>query len=152
MKKRNWLIGGLAAVMLCAAGLVYFAIPVPVVRNSAEAEILFIRYNCNGADDLVLIDEGFDQEAILAYLSTCKERRTIHTMLNYMLGDVEFDIWLSENGKSKHVMLGNLNYSYRDTGSLKHAILNAEQVKAELREILGLDDGRSPCAEDRGIA
>lgn len=152
MKKRNWLIGGLIAVVLCAGGLVYLFRPIPVVHNAEEAMIYFIRYNCNGEDDLVLIDEGFDQEAILAYLSTCRERRTIHTMLNYMLGDVEFDIWLSENGKSKHVMLGNLNYSYRDTGSLKHEILNAEQVKAELREILGLDDGHSPCAEDRGIA
>jgi hypothetical protein len=145
MKKRNWLIGGLAAVVLCAAGLVYFAIPVPVVRNAAQAEILFIRYNCNGADDLVLIDEGFDQEAILAYLSTCKERRTIHTMLNYMMGDVELHIWLKDGEKVKNVMLGNLNYSYRDTGSLKHEILNPEQVKADLREILKLDSGFNPC-------
>jgi hypothetical protein len=54
------------------------------------------------------------------------------------MGDVELEIWISWAGGVKIVILGNINYSYSSYGEPTYTILKADELRAELLEVLNI--------------
>ena len=88
----------------------------------------------------ILVDlEDYNEKAVIEYLSTCLMRRTIHDASSYLMGEVDLCIWTYSNGKAGQILLGKANYCSNGYGSPQFKILDADNVKAKLFEILGLE-------------
>lgn len=90
----------------------------------------------NAEDELVLLEE-YDEDSILNYLATCKERRILEDVGAYSMDDVDVMLLVFTGDSLKQVMLGNVNYT---TGgkknTRKHEILDADTVRQDLLELL----------------
>lgn len=135
---------------------VYFLTPIPIVKDIDKSELLSFtiypetdhemawykymsqsNYDDVGIVKITSIDDKKEKE-ILTYLSSCTERKTLNAARCYCSGDVVIDITLDSDQEFKHILLGNINYSNQGYGTLKHEILNPEEVQLKLKEILDL--------------
>lgn len=115
--------------------------PRPIVKAGEKYRIDFIMYNPNVGtiiDDCEHL-EDFDAQAVFDCLSRYEEHLTLSKAGGYSLCDVEFSIMVWTPGKSKNILLGNINRSDTGYGTYYYAIENAESLKEELREILITD-------------
>lgn len=140
-KKRKIIITIVLILILVVVCIVAFQ-PRPVVPKQDNLTIGYILLITNEGRDSVLV-EGYDEKEILSYLQTCTERRTLERAQTYLRGYVDLEIYIHNTGSgksfSKDILLGEINYSYTDWGRAKFRINDAEQVKSELMEMLGID-------------
>lgn len=83
--------------------------------------------------------EDYDKEALLSYLNTCTEKRTISRAGGYSIDDVAVEIVIVTAGKTKQILLGNINYSSAGAGARVYQIQNSQEALASIKRILNLD-------------
>lgn len=122
----------------------YFFFPVSILKHVDDGLVYFVRYNPNfetGEPEYNTIE--IPEEAklkILECLSRYREYRTLFFEQGYSLSNMELEIYIQDGEKSKNIVLGNINYSTRTYGAQKRGIYNADALREELLEILGLTD------------
>ncbi len=84
--------------------------------------------------------EIFDSNKIVDCISKYKSHLTLLRATGYLLKDSEIEVFLTINGKGKHIVLGNINYETFNYGNLRRNIINANQLKRELELLLELDN------------
>ncbi len=109
--------------------------PIPIVPDPQLGAVDIVKVR-NAEDELVLLEE-YDEDSILNYLATCKERRILEDVGAYSMDDVDVMLLVFTGDSLKQVMLGNVNYT---TGgkknTRKHEILDADTVRQDLLELL----------------
>ena len=137
MKKKKFIfIIVVLIVLVCLCFLFSLFQATPIIANDENTRIDRIQYNVNG----ILVDlEDYNEKAVIEYLSTCLMRRTIHDASSYLMSEVDLCIWTYSNGKAGQILLGKANYCSNGYGSPQFKILDADNVKAKLFEILGLE-------------
>ena len=135
MKKKTLIILlVLTLCILCVIASFYFFRARPIIADVNENKIDMVIINIGDAD-LVQLKE-YNEKEILDYLSTCKERRWIFAEEPHYMDDIEIQIMM--HGNDAHmIILGNVNYT--DAYGKKFKILNAEEVKATLKEMINFD-------------
>lgn len=131
----------LFAFLIIVFMLCRLLVPRPVADGS-ELSIIYVKYNpCFNQGDSFeqVVIEGHDEE-ILACLRQYQEHRTVSRAVGYSWNDVQISILLHTESGSKEILLGNVHYSYDSYGKAKYEILNADQLRSELLQIIKGDD------------
>lgn len=89
----------------------------------------------NAQNELILLQE-YDEDSILQYLATCKERRMLEDAEPYSADDVDVMLVVFTGDSLKTILLGELHYTFHDMKSIKHEILNADEVRENVLELL----------------
>ena len=141
-KKRSLHIVEIWMLIIVLVGYLFF--PIPVLKSAEDGFVHFVRYNPNfetGEPEYRTLE--IPEEAtpkILECLSRYREYRTLLFEQGYSLSAMEFEIYIKDGDKSKNIVLGNINYSTRAYGAQKHGIYNADALREELLDILGLPE------------
>lgn len=75
----------------------------------------------------------------MACISKYKSHLTLSRATGYKLKNSEIELFLTVNGKGKHIVLGNINYEVSNYGKMRRNIFNANGLKKELKQLLKLD-------------
>ena len=75
----------------------------------------------------------------MACISKYKSHLTLSRATRYKLKNSEIELFLTVNGKGKHIVLGNINYEVSNYGKMRRNIFNANGLKKELKQLLKLD-------------
>ncbi len=146
MRRNRWIVPLLVcAVAICGivAGVYQYrfqaAQPSSLIEDTTQVAI-GIDYN----PDYGNVDAEFerlqevDRAAVLECLSRYEKQETREEIPGYEMRSVVFDISVYYNeGPPAHIVLGDENFYY-DSGKWSYEILNGEQLREELLEILGL--------------
>lgn len=109
--------------------------PVPIVPDPQMSAVDIVKVR-NAEGKLVLIEE-YDEDRILNYLATCKERRILQDVEPYSMDDADVMLLVFTGDSFKQVVLGDVNYvSSGKTNQRKHEILDADNVRQNLLELL----------------
>lgn len=137
-QKSLLIIGIVLVAFLIIVFMLYRLFSPRPVADDSEISIIYVKYNpyFNQEDhfEQVVID-GYDEE-IIACLRQYQERRTLSRALGYSWKNVELSIMLQTESGSKEILLGNLHYSCDSYGKAKYEILNADQLRSELLQIM----------------
>lgn len=144
MKKLfKWCI--LAAFLVLIA--VYF-FPKPLVRDSETCNIVSILYRANTWDSLRWFypteaeKQSINEDALLQLLHRSKAVRELipSTLIDGIPSKgVTLLITVSDGGKIKYIILGDLNRVNLQGSSARYHILSSEFILNEALEILGID-------------
>ena len=122
----------------------YFFFPVSILKHADDGLVHFVRCNSNfetGKPEYTTIEISEEaKQKVLECLSRYQEYRTLSFEQGYSLSDMELEIYIQDGEESKTIVLGNINYSARTYGAQKRGIYNADALREELLEILGLTD------------
>ena len=139
MKKKILIIASIIVVIATVGiivGSFYFK-PTPIVRDVANSKIIRVQITDINDKNGALIDvKDYNEAAILNYLSTCTERRTLERAGIFQHSQVTIEIWLDTKEVFEEILLGEINYRFAGTYSQKYEILNAKEVKETLLKIL----------------
>lgn len=115
-----------------------FFSPTPMIADADKADIFWIQVDpIAGEQGGELEDiEEYPEEEILAYLSQCKERRTLSRYQNDNLDKITLWLCVIEDGRTKHIVLGERSYSHHGYHSMLFDILEAEEVTQTLWNML----------------
>ncbi len=120
----------------------YFFFPVSILKHVDDGFVHFVRCNPNfetGEPEYNTIEISEEaKQKVLECLSRYREYRTLSFEQGYSLSNMELEIYIQDGKESKTIVLGNINYSVRTYGTQKHGIYNANALREELLEILGL--------------
>lgn len=119
-----------------------FFFPRPIVNDVATSVIHSIEFNPYFGQDepeLVFLTE-YDEAEILKCLEKYSEYRTLTLDEGRRLGDMELYITITTGGELKAIVLGNVNYTTKSYGALKRGIYNADALREELLDVLGLPE------------
>jgi hypothetical protein len=137
--------------------LVWFYTPINIVNDPEECEIMFFLFYPTNVDDIsqygkfdmnrfdVLCDDtislrNMDEEQarkIFNYLSTCKMRRRLKKPNEVIFTDqVEMNFMFRTKHKTNAIYLGKGDFNYVSSGLIKLDILQAEEVKKRILEII----------------
>ncbi len=139
--KKAFIIG--SVIIILALVIICFFMPQRLVNPNEDAKIHFIMYNTefgndSSANGRVEIKE-YDSEKILEILGRYKSHLTLSRTRGYQLKDSKLEIYLSIGGKSKEIVLGNINFERRSQGFFKRKIINPDKLLAELLEVTETD-------------
>lgn len=84
--------------------------------------------------------ENYDSDKIVACISKYKSHLTLSRSTGYQLKNSEMELFLTVNGKGKHIVLGNINYEISNYGRMRRNIVNANELKKKLKQLLKLDE------------
>lgn len=116
--------------------------PFPILKHVDDGFVHFVRYNPNfktGEPEYSTIEIPEEtKQKILECLGQYGEYRTLFFEQGYSLNNMELEIYINDGKESKNIVLGNVNYTTKSYGALKHGIYNADALRAELLDILGL--------------
>lgn len=95
----------------------------------------------SGTSDYDRIEiENFNSDDVIDCISKYKSHLTLLRAIGYQLKDSEIEVFLTTNRKGIHIVLGNINYETSNYGELKRNIIDADDLKKELKQLLQLDD------------
>lgn len=129
----------IAGVLVVGGLLVVFAYlywkPMPIVQDPQNSAVDIIKVR-NAEGKLVLLEE-YDEDSILNYLETCKERRTLSDAEPYSMDDADVMLLVFDGDTMKQVVLGEINSTiYGKASTRKHEILDADNVRQNLLALL----------------
>lgn len=137
MNKKRRAMFAISAILILVIiiGLVFK--PRPIVPEQDDLIIGFILKITDDGGGSEFI-EDYDTDEILAFLQNCTERMTLERENGGLMGDIELQMLIHGDNFSKVIILGKTNYSY--TGTMKYKIINGDDVKSTLLEMLGIED------------
>lgn len=131
MKKK--LITILVIVVIAIAVYLYFR-PLPLVENIDNASVLFLGYNSGDAQTEEITD--YNEEDLLAFLSTCEKRRILyHTNTGKPSHSLDIVIIMNENNPT--IKLGRYVNTVQSNEKY-YKMIDAEDVLKTLHEMLGI--------------
>lgn len=120
-----------------------FFTPKKICSTKDDVRIDRIVYNIqfeSGKDGYNRIEiENYNLDEIVACISKYKSHLTLSRATGYKLKNSEIELFLTVNGKGKHIVLGNINYEVSNYGKMRRNIFNANGLKKELKQLLKLD-------------
>lgn len=126
--------------LLIIIGLVSFCCrPTPIVKNE-DVDIRVITYNPNysaSGDELQYITE-FDTQKIAHLLKEYKKYPVPARAMGYNISDVQLEISFTHNSKTESLILGKDNYVSASYGALKYNIINADELRLSILDVLNL--------------
>lgn len=140
MKMKKYLILAICIVILTCVitGFILFS-PRPIIEDASTSGIDIIIYNpyLNQEMDARVEITNYDENGILDCLSQYSEQRTLKSANSaHWIGDVELEVVLHTENGSKCIILGNDNYSYESYGKPKYKILDSDNLKSALLELM----------------
>ncbi len=84
--------------------------------------------------------DNYDFDDIVDCISKYKSYIALSRSKGYQLRNSEMELFLTVNGKGKHIVLGNINYETSNYGKMRKNIVNANELKKELKQLLKLDE------------
>ncbi len=97
------------------------------------------KFNTEGDEYNRIEVTDYDFDEVVNCISKYKSYLTLSRATGYQLKNSEIEIFLFVNGKSRNIVLGNINYVTGNYGKLKRTIVNADELKRELTVLLELD-------------
>lgn len=132
----------LPGIILLLGMIVVFNLfaPRPIVEDVSGSRIIRIQYNPYFKQDM---DEriditDYDEDGILNCLGRYLEYRTLNTLVGYCISNVELEVIIYTEDGFKSVLLGTDNYSYESNGKPKYKIRDADNLKAELLDMMAI--------------
>ena len=138
--KKFYLLCGVVTVISCIVFWNQFFVTRPVIADPQSAEIIDIIHVYDTQHGGYVNITEYDETAILDYLSTCSEIRTLHrSKMGYSYNDFTVILRVVDQHDFKHVLLGTGdNYSYTGYSKFDYEIEDAATVLENLKELLEL--------------
>ncbi len=133
-----------AFALVCT--IIYSFVPRKILNTTDDVRIEYIIYNYQfdienaDAKECRIELKGFEANKVIACLSKYKSCLTLNSNNGYAVKDSMLEVHINVNGKSKSVVLGNVNFESKGNGSLKRTILNPDKLLVELLEILDVSN------------
>lgn len=124
--------------------ILYFFLPKNICEKSDSIRIDRIVYNNqfgSDANEYNRIEiKNFNSVEIIECISTYKSYLTLISATGYQLKNSEIEVFLTINGKGKHIVLGSINYEIWSNGMLRRNIIDANTLTKELKSLLKLNN------------
>lgn len=139
MKKR-------AVIILAALAILgfFFFLPRPILKDENSSRIISVEYNPywkENSNEMPVSLSGYDEKKLLECLSRYKKYFTLSRAGQIHVSDTLLDISFVSDGKPQSMVLGDIhNYIAESYGSVKYGVYNADALRAELLDILGLPE------------
>lgn len=134
----------IAIILLFFIVLFCSFLPKNICKNSDNIRIDRIVYNSqfkSNKNEYNRIEiEKFDSDAIVECISDYKSYLTLTRATGYQLKDSEIEVFLTINGKGKHIVLGNVNYEIWNNGLLRRNIIDANTLNEKIKILLNLSE------------
>jgi len=86
------------------------------------------------------VEISFDENKLINILNKYNAKKTFQDYFPYQTSDIDIEIDMVDNLKPKHIYLGKFNIWCESANDRAYDILNAQQLKDELINILGTAD------------
>jgi hypothetical protein len=132
MKRKLILIAALAAAVVLAIVIITVFTPKKFISEGDSIDGLRVTYRGAACEAY--------EESIVNILSKYDAVTSLKNYAPYEMAKVEFEIDFTNesSGRPMHIVLGEFNMWYDFGDSAAHDILNAQRLKDELKEALGL--------------
>lgn len=142
---KKFILAGVSLFLIVYAFISAYLIPLPIIDNISDSDIVVIRYNDGFEQGSYIENEitEFDEQAVLKCISKYDEQRTLNKLhygaLGRSLNDFEIIVAVHADKNTdndlKFIYLGK--DSYLDSGDdIKHIIINDSDLREELKELI----------------
>lgn len=124
----NILIITIVFVALVSVFCIQSFIPKKIISDKENVAITRVLYHG--------VEISTDDNELINILSKFNAKKTFQDYFPYQTSDIDIEIDMVDNLKPKHIFLGKFNIWCESANNVAYDILNAEQLKDELNNIL----------------